>query len=242
MTLRTEYDVWHTKYHDLDPSYDDTAAPWYQWVAGRMSDVRGLKTLEVACGRGGFVRALARRGALAYGMDFSTAALKIGYERSLISADERSANFVQGDAHSLPFADDFFDLIVSCETIEHLPSPELAVSEFHRVTRPAGLLFLTTPNYLNLMGLYEIYAKVRHPGRAADQPFDRMQFFFQTRQLLRQAGWQIVQSDGVVHQFPFIPGRKPVRIKQIDDIERLRKLLSIFAYTYCLIARKKEPT
>jgi ubiquinone/menaquinone biosynthesis C-methylase UbiE len=239
MSLRTEYDLWHTKYHDLDSSYDDTSTPWYKWVAGRMIDVRGLRTLEVACGRGGFVRALARWGAYAYGLDFSAAALKIGRERSLMSADERYASFVQGDARSLPFPDDHFDLLISCETIEHLPSPEKALGEFRRVTRPGGALFLTTPNYLNLMGLYEIYAKFRHPGRVPDQPYDRFQFFFQTRRLLRQTGWQIQQSDGVVHQLPLFPGRNPVRVYSIDEHELLRKSLRIFALTYCLIAKKK---
>jgi len=112
-----------------------------------MIDVRGLRTLEVACGRGGFVRALARKGADAVGLDFSRAALKIGRERSLKFEEESRARFVQGDAHALPSADDYFDLIVSCETIEHLPLPEKGVSEFHRVTRPGGSLFLTPPNY-----------------------------------------------------------------------------------------------
>jgi ubiquinone/menaquinone biosynthesis C-methylase UbiE len=204
-----------------------------------MIEVRGLRTLEVACGRGGFVRALARKGAYAVGVDFSRAALKIGRERSLKFAEERRATFVQGDAHALPFPDDHFDLIVSCETIEHLPMPEKGVSEFHRVTRPGGNLFLTTPNYFNLMGLYEIYSQFRHPKRRPDQPYDRIQCFFQTRHLLKQAGWQIEKSDGIVHQFPIFPGRNPVRLRGIDESKFLRSLLRVFAFTYCLIAKKR---
>jgi len=242
MSLRTEYDVWHRKYHDLNTSYDETSTPWYLWVARHMIDVRGLRTLEVACGRGGFVRALALKGAYAYGLDFSEAALKIASERSLHLDGERYARFVQGDAHCLPFPDDYFDLIVSCETIEHLPSPERGLAEFFRVTRLGGFLFLTTPNYLNLMGLYEIYARVRHPGRKWDQPFDRFQFFFQTRRLLKDAGWRIQLSDGVVHQLPLFPGRNPVRIMSIDEHDFLRKSLRVFALTYCLVAKKPEAT
>jgi len=240
LSFKIEYDAWHTRYYDLDPEHDDSSSPWYQWVAGQMMDVHGLRTLEVACGRGGFVRQLARKGALAFGLDFSHAALKVGRERSLQSKEECGAAFVQGDAHALPFADNCFDLVVSCETIEHLPQPEKGVSEFLRVTRPGGTLFLTTPNYFNLMGLYEIYAKFRHPNRVPDQPYDRIQCFFQTRRLLKKAGWQIQTSDGVVHQLPVFPGRHPVRVKSIDENESLRKLLRVFAYTYCLIAKKKN--
>lgn len=239
MSLQIEYDAWHTRYHELNTGYDDTSTPWYRWVAQRMIDVRGLRTLEVACGRGGFVRALARKGAYAVGLDFSRAALKIGRERSLKFEEESRATFVQGDAHSLPFPDGYFDVIVSCETIEHLPQPEKGVSEFHRVTKPGGVLFLTTPNYFNLMGLYEFYSKFRHPKRGPDQPYDRIQFFFQTRRLLKQAGWQIQKSDGIVHQLPIFPGRNPVRLMSIDENEILRRLLRVFAYTYCLIAKKR---
>jgi ubiquinone/menaquinone biosynthesis C-methylase UbiE len=239
MSLQTEYDAWHTRYHELNPEYDDTSSPWYKWVAQSMIDVRGLRTLEVACGRGGFVRALARKGADAVGLDFSRAALKIGRERSLKFEEESRATFVQGDAHALPFPDDYFDLIVSCETIEHLPLPEKGVSEFHRVTRPGGSLFLTTPNYFNLMGLYEIYSKFRHPKRGPDQPYDRIQLFLQTRRLLKRAGWQIQKSDGIVHLLPVFPGRNPVRLRSIDENEILRSLLRVFAFTYCLIAKKR---
>jgi len=240
MSLQTEYDAWHTRYHDLNSEYDDTSSPWYRWVAQQMIDVKGLRTLEVACGRGGFVRLLARKGADAVGLDFSRAALKIGRDRARQFEEESGATFVQGDAHALPFPDNYFDLIISCETIEHLPQPEKGVGEFRRVAKPGGILFLTTPNYLNLMGLYEVYSKFRHPKRGPDQPYDRIQFFFQTRRLLKQAGWQIQKSDGVVHQLPIVPGRNPVRIASIDNSESLRSLLRIFAYTYCLIAKKRE--
>jgi ubiquinone/menaquinone biosynthesis C-methylase UbiE len=240
MSLRTEYDVWHNKYHELDPSYDDASTPWYTWVREEIGEVRGLRTLEVACGRGGFVRALARNGAWACGLDFSLAAVRIGKQRSLQSKSESSAAFIQGDAHALPFPDNCFDMLVSCETIEHLPFPLKGVREFHRVTRPGGILFLTTPNYLNLMGLYEVYAKFRHPKRLPDQPFDRIQFFFQTRFLLKQAGWKILRSDGVVHQLPLFPGRAPVRVKGIDRNPALRRMLRTFAYTYCLVAKKRQ--
>jgi ubiquinone/menaquinone biosynthesis C-methylase UbiE len=240
MSLRTQYDAWYDKYYELNPSFDDTSTPWYQWVAQSIGDVQGLRTLEVACGRGGFVRRLAQRASFACGMDFSFEAVSIGKQRWRDKDLKSPANFAQGDAHALPFPDASFDLVVSCETIEHLPDPLKGVQELYRVIRPGGTLYLTTPNYFNFMGLYELYAKFRHPGRVPDQPFDRIQFFFQTRSLLKKAGWKIVQTDGTVHQFPFVPGRNPVRVHLFEATPTLRKLFSIFALTYCLVARKEE--
>ena len=150
------------------------------------------------------------------------------------------AVLVQGDAQTLPFADKSFDVVVSCETIEHLPRVRAAISEMYRVTRPGGRLFLTTPNYFNFMGLYEIYAHYRHPGRKDDQPFDRRQWFPQVHKWTRQAGWIILRTDGTVHQFPFVPGRNPVRWEGLEASRAVRKLLSPFAYTYFVAAAKSE--
>ncbi len=46
----------------------------------------------------------------------------------------------------LPFADGFFDLLVSIDVHEHLARPELLVSEFFRVLKPGGRAVVTTPN------------------------------------------------------------------------------------------------
>jgi ubiquinone/menaquinone biosynthesis C-methylase UbiE len=149
---------------------------------------------------------------------------------------------VQGDAQQLPFADRSFDIVISCETIEHVPDAQGALNEMYRVTQPGGRLFLTTPNYLNFMGLYEIYALLRHPDRKDDQPFDRRQWFPQIRRCIRRAGWMISYSDGTVHQFPFIPGRNPVAFPKLEANRTVRRLLSPFAYHYFVMARKPSVT
>ena len=52
---------------------------------------------------------------------------------------------VVGDAHKLPFEDSSFDIIISQATIEHLHSPILAVSEFYRVLKPGGFIYVEVP-------------------------------------------------------------------------------------------------
>lgn len=240
MKFQSDYDRWHARNQELDPGHDDASTPWYSWLEQVLGDVQGLRVLEVACGRGGFLKRLSKAGARAYGMDFSFAAVRLAKAKTLDTDPPVPACVVQGDAHALPFPDGVFDVIISCETIEHLPYPEKAVGEFYRVARPGALLYLTTPNYLNFMGLYEIYSKFRHPGRKGDQPFDRLQMFSQTRALLKHAGWRITASDGMVHQLPLIPGRNPVPLEGLDSNVFLRRALRIFAYHYCLIARKEE--
>ena len=240
MTLRTDYDTWHQRIFDAAPEHEDACSPWYELVREHIGDVSGMHILEVACGRGGFVRQLARAGARVTGCDFSSAALHAASTKVFLPGGVPLAALVQGDAQSLPFADNSFDVVVSCETIEHLPEVQAAVAEMYRVTQPGGKLYLTTPNYFNFMGLYEIYARFRHPGRQDDQPFDRRQWFVQVHKWVRRAGWTILRTDGTVHQFPFIPGRNPVRWEGLESRRAVRKLLSPFAYTYFVAGEKPE--
>jgi ubiquinone/menaquinone biosynthesis C-methylase UbiE len=239
MSLRTDYDAWHEKVYSSDVEHDDASSPWYRLVRERIGNVSGLRVLELACGRGGFVRELAQGGARVMGCDFSFSALRVGQEKRSVARNGETMVFVQGDAQLLPFASDSFDLVVSCETIEHVPDVKSALCEMWRVARSGAKLFLTTPNYANLMGLYDLYAKVRHPGRRDDQPFDRRQWFPQIRKYVSDAGWKILRTDGTVHQLPLIPGRSPVSFTSLESSRTIRKLLSPLALHYFVMAQKR---
>jgi 2-polyprenyl-3-methyl-5-hydroxy-6-metoxy-1,4-benzoquinol methylase len=239
MSLATEYDQWHTKVLESAPDHPDESSPWYKLVLEFLPPVEGKRILEVACGRGGFSRLLASKGAIVCGADFSESAIGIAKEKLLRDpALADRVTYVQADAQNLPFNEGSFDVVVSCETIEHVPDPRAAVREMYRVCKPGGLLYLTTPNYLNFMGLYLIYAKVVHPGLKSSQPLDRRHLFPQVRQHVTKAGWKIMRTDGTVHQFPFIPRRNPVQFPSLETNHTIRKLLSPFAYHYFVIARK----
>jgi len=240
MSLRTEYDEWHEKVFRADPEHEDTSSPWYQLVREQIGNVNGLRILEVACGRGGFVGELSHRGAYVTGCDFSFTALCVGKAKLRALGDGTSSLFVQADVQVLPFADESFDVVVSCETIEHVPDVRSALREMWRVARPGAKFFLTTPNYANLMGLYELYARVRHPRRRDDQPFDRRQWFPQIRRYVDGAGWTILHSDGTVHQLPIFPGHNPVELPFLESNHLIRRLLSPFAFHYFLLAEKRS--
>jgi len=239
MSLRTEYDSWHERVFNAAPEHEDASSPWYELVREQIGNVKGLRILEVACGRGGFVKELARRGAHVTGCDFSLAALRVGKEKLRALGNETSAALIQGDAQALPFGDESFDLVVSCETIEHVPDVRKALREMWRVARSGAQLFLTTPNYANLMGLYDLYARVRHPSRRDDQPFDRRQWFPQIRRYVSGAGWVILRSDGTVHQLPIVPGRNPIELPFLESSHVVRRLLSPIAFHYFLHAEKR---
>lgn len=243
MSLATEYDQWHSKVFEADPGHPDESSPWYQLVLEFLPSVEGKRILEIACGRGGFSRVLASKGAIVCGGDFSESAIEIAKEklRRFPALSDR-LTYRQADAQSLPYESESFDIVISCETIEHVPDHRAAVREMYRVCKPGGTLYLTTPNYLNFMGLYLLYAKVRHPGQKLTQPLDKRYLFPQIRDFVTKAGWKIVRTDGTVHQFPFIPRRNPVQFPSLESSRAIRRLLSPLAFHYFVIAQKGGAT
>src|SRR5437879_2477839 len=137
MSLRSDYDQWHRRSDEADPGHEDAASPWYTLVREYLGEIGGLCILEVACGRGGFAKELSRAGACVTGCDFSFAALRVAARRSR-QRGQPFARLVQGDAQNLPFAANSFDMVISCETLEHLPDAHAGLREMYRVTRPGG--------------------------------------------------------------------------------------------------------
>lgn len=241
MSLATEYDQWHIKVLEADPDHADESSPWYKLVLEYLEPVDGKRILEVACGRGGFSRLLATKGAIVCGADFSESAIQIAKDKlARIPALADRVTYQQADAQKLPFDDAAFDIVVSCETIEHVPDPQAAVREMSRVCEPGGMLYLTTPNYLNLIGLYKLFVAITRKKSQSyfAQPLDRHSLFFQTRKLARTAGWQIITSDGTVHQAP-VKGRNPVTFHFLEKNRTLRRCLRPFALHYLLVGRKR---
>jgi len=239
--LARAYDDWHQQVFDSAPDHPDQSSPWYQLVLEYLGSVSGMRVLEVSCGRGGFSNFLASKGALVCAVDFAGSALRIAREKAN-KAGTRNGKVLlsQTDAHYLPFAERAFDLVISCESIEHLVDPQQAVREMARVCRKDGLLYLTTPNYLNLMGTYHVYDLVlkRNRQSPAVQPIDHYWLFPRIRSIVAKAGWEILRSDGTVHQVPF-PGRNPIRIICLERNPAIRRWLSPLAYHYFLIGRKR---
>ena len=52
---------------------------------------------------------------------------------------------VMASADSLPFADEAFDCVICTEVLEHCARPQQTMAEIHRVLKPGGRVFLTTP-------------------------------------------------------------------------------------------------
>lgn len=61
--------------------------------------------------------------------------------------DKKGYNFLQIDANkNLPYEDEFFDVVISSETIEHVENPRFFLKELYRILKKDWIFILTTPN------------------------------------------------------------------------------------------------
>jgi ubiquinone/menaquinone biosynthesis C-methylase UbiE len=108
--------------HKHSLALDDRPGPW----------------LDLSCGPGAFVRALAAAapGALVVGLDISRAMLEVAAQRT---AGYTNAVLVRGDAHALPFVDGAFGGVNNAGALHAYDDPELVFREIRRVLRSGGL-------------------------------------------------------------------------------------------------------
>lgn len=214
---RERYDVWHSAQAETEDEPTPTA-PWHEMAKRHLGDVRGLRVLEIGCGRGAFARWLAEQGADVVAADFSPAAVEIAAR--LVPAGVET---LAADVQQLPFPDESFDLVVSLETLEHVPDPSAGLAELVRVTRRGGRLVVTTPNYLSLIGLYRIY--LRLTGRRyseGGQPINQPLILIDRVRRLRRLGCRVDAVDGCVHSLP-VPGYRTVELRFLERPHALTK-------------------
>lgn len=94
------------------------------------------RILEVGGGRSGLTRLLYPEAAVV--------TLDIDAEQHHRHPDRGA--FVCGDARRLPFENGAFDAVTLFDVLEHIEEDHLAAAEAMRVTRPSGVILVSTPN------------------------------------------------------------------------------------------------
>ena len=139
------------------------------------------RLLDVGCGAGSLLQAARDNGWDAQGIDVSVSA--VSHSRNL------GFEVFHGELKEAQLAKGQFDVITAVEILEHLSDPATVVNEIHRLLRPGGLFWLTTPNCRSLA------ARLMGLGWRVVSPPEHLQLFsvegLQT--LLLRAGFTEVQ-------------------------------------------------
>ena len=106
-------------------------------------DLSGQRILDVACALGGFVSLCQKKGAYAIGLDISLYALQQAFK-------ENEEQYIQANGmEGLPLGNQTIDILTAFDLIEHLGDPKPLLTEIHRIVKPKGWLFLSTPNSMS---------------------------------------------------------------------------------------------
>lgn len=100
----------------------------------------GTRVLEVGCGDGKSLLAMAGRGWDIVATDFSREAIRISSCHQIL----HTVRFVQADASALPFESESFDAVFLYHLLGHIPGKgrRLVASEIERILIPGGSVFL----------------------------------------------------------------------------------------------------
>ncbi len=149
--------------HVNNAIYEKLGARWYEadddpvallraesrlrnpWVAQRIQrnfGARRCSVLDVGCGGGFLSNHLASLGHKVTGLDSAEDALQVAARHDY----NGTVRYERGDAMSMPYAANSFDVVCAMDFLEHVREPGRAIAEAARVLKPSGLFFFHTFN------------------------------------------------------------------------------------------------
>jgi SAM-dependent methyltransferase len=128
----------YDKYGSTNPAVRRLMAGFHGALDDLWERARPKSVLDVGCGEGVLTEQWAERlgDGRIVGIDLDDPKLRAEWERRR----RHNLDFRAGDATSLPFGEDEFDLAAAIEVLEHLPDPQATLAEMARVARSSLLV------------------------------------------------------------------------------------------------------
>jgi SAM-dependent methyltransferase len=115
--------------HVPDPTRRDLVGLKANWIIRRIAAQPRTRVLDYGCGEGKHLRLIRQ---------FDPDATRVGVDIRPMHTKADFEFHQLEPAGSLPFTDSSFDVIISCDVLEHVASIEHSLDEIRRVLRPGG--------------------------------------------------------------------------------------------------------
>jgi SAM-dependent methyltransferase len=213
--------------------YHKTAAyeESHWWFSGRRRIIETVlhslslpsnpKILEVGCGTGGNLSLLSHYGEV-YGVEQDTFARNYALNRQI-------APILPGSLpYDIPYQDNFFDLIVLLDVLEHVEEDGLSLVQLHKKLKPGGYLLITVPAF---PALWSAHDEAHHHKR---------RYTLKTLgPIVREANYKIIfHSYMNTILFPIIAGLRVIKQSRgNDDLFMPPSILNYLLYKTFAIER-----
>lgn len=137
------------------------------------------RVLEIGPGNGEHVDEILKERFLVryFGLDISQTMIRDAQNINTEFIEQRKATFELYDGRNIPFVHNFFDRILTINTIYFWEFPELFLDELYRVLKPGGTLVITFVDAKTMQGLsfadgsFELYDIPRMTKLISSSPF-----------------------------------------------------------------------
>lgn len=149
--------------------FEACTAPENRFILARLGEVKGKTLLDVGCGAGENSVYFAQKGAHCVASDYSPGMVEVALKLAAKNGVKIEGHV--GNAMAFDFADDSFDIIYIANLLHHLPDPEAAIKECHRLVKPGGKVCFWEP--LKHNPVINVYRRMATEVRTEDEhPLD----------------------------------------------------------------------
>lgn len=134
-------------------------------------DYENKKVLDIGCNTGILLIPLKERGIDILGIDISISDIKKA-KKNLLQRNLSDKCVQVANAQKLPFKDNYFDVVLLSDILEHVVEPNIVAKEAIRVLKPNGIVLATVPNELHPVVKYSWVRKLLTGRKNVDEHLD----------------------------------------------------------------------
>lgn len=153
----------HAKYATANPVSKYLVDNFYKNIGALYSNIQNIDNyIEVGCGEGFVTKFLfsIKKPKCSFAIDINPA------EVNDAKQNNPQCKVFEASIYQIPFKEDFFDLVVCCEVLEHLEKPLNGIKELHRVSRKYALLSVPHEPVWRILNM----ARLKYVNRLGNTP------------------------------------------------------------------------
>ena len=166
----------------------------YPILLDRLSHISYHSALDLGCGTGEMMKQILQTDNCKelYGIDLSEEMLAVAKSKL-----PDQVKLLLGDSESLPFPDNFFDVVYCNDSFHHYPAPRNVLSEVQRVLKPGGT-FLMDDCWQPYIGRVIINFYMRHSKEGDVKIYSETEMVSMLSEYFHDVSWERIGNTACI--------------------------------------------